>query len=673
MEWYKREADKILSKITDKDEVINLGAGFGPSGLPHIGTFSEIFRTSLVRDCLVSRGKEVRIFLISDDLDPLKKIPSNPGWVESLEGFKGMPLCKCPDPSGEYGSFSEMIEDKFYSLLDHYNIQCDITKSSEAYYSGKYNKIILELAKKYSSINDICRASVGPLRRRTYSIFMPISPFSGRVIEHIKIDNIDLEIGELTYHIPGEEIVNLPDEDYSIELRNYYKDEPVDESITVSIFDGNCKLQWKADWAMRLIFRAIKFEMHGDDLTPSAEVAKAIISHMGMSSPIFYRYGLFLDDFNKKISKSKGNGFSMDNARKLLTANSFKGYLGRRPDKPLKFSMRKSPEINDNYGRVRKNEIGFRKSHRIIESFHPVSRLSARRIIDIYASKSKRSVNQSAVDCAYNLFSEEDSFRGHCNFTLQEKMFLENVLSEATYSAPQSEHEFHLIVDNSRSALPNPIDKHDAWRVINKSLFGGNSGPRVSSWAMINGMDKLIFRVKRSIEGTTNLEVESKVMRSRNISFGKSGHKHSADDHKGDNGTPYVLSDIDFNKIYDLCRELSVSLDVRKDKIVSSLSSYQCTNVTEDEIERSKDLLDNITENRQYFVKYVRGVTSFLPLNQPLYASICFGFIPSLMARDTSIRPPTAMHAHYNKLMRSIDLPSFSESLRVSYSEKEEF
>lgn len=189
----------------------------------------------------------------------------------------------------------------------------------------------------YHRLNEICGQSTGSVRQRTYNIFMPFSSKTGAVLEHIKVTQINVDSGTITYIIPSNEVVNKPGFEYAIPLSELYKDEILDTEITVSVLDGMCKLQWKADWAMRQMMRNIQFEMHGEDLRSSANVAQKIAHAIGYTPPVFYPYGLFLDDCGKKISKSKGNGFSLDDANTLLSKAAISMFLAADPKRSRRF------------------------------------------------------------------------------------------------------------------------------------------------------------------------------------------------------------------------------------------------------------------------------------------------------------------------------------------------
>ncbi|WP_170158958.1 hypothetical protein [Brenneria alni] len=337
MKWRNNISTKIIER--NPQNVINIQAGFGPTGLPHIGTLCEVLRTNIINKYLIKSGHKVNFFLISDDLDPFRKIPSNIPETDKLSPFLGKPICMVPDPFHEVNSFAEMAEYRLMELVKDYDIECQLIKNSDAYRGGFYNETIKLFLEKYDKINKLCRISTGEIRQRTYSIIMPFSTITGNVLEHINITKIDHQRGEITYFIPSDEVVNKPGFEYGVSLAELYKDEILDREIKVSALNGECKLQWKADWAMRQLARSIDFEMHGEDLRTSASVAVKIAEILNYKPPILYPYGLFLDDKGKKISKSKGNGFSLEDARLLLSHTAINKFLSTTPNALVAFIL----------------------------------------------------------------------------------------------------------------------------------------------------------------------------------------------------------------------------------------------------------------------------------------------------------------------------------------------
>lgn len=670
MKWYEIEAQKIHSNVPS-DKEINISAGFGPTGLPHIGTLCEIIRTNFLKKSLEKLGRIVHFHLISDDLDPFRKIPLNLPNQGLLKEFLGKSINQVPDPFQMKSSFSEMVESKLSEHIKRYNIECNLIKNSRSYQSGEYNNEILNFLNSYEVVNNICKESVGPLRRRTYSIFMPISPTSGRVIEHIHLIDIDPIKGEMTYRIPANEIINKPGSEYGIELKDFYSTEILNEPITTSVLDGHCKLQWKADWAMRLLARDIRFEMHGEDLTSSANIAIKIATSLERETPKLYKYGLFLDDNCKKISKSKGNGFSLEKSVDLLTDKALINYLEKNPKRNSKFHINLSPRLNDLALAKNDLSISYTKAHRILTASQPHTLQSGIEFLRRYSL----SMSNDAIQYSYNYFLEKKthSKSPELTFSEAEKKFIRLLsfcLEEVSTEKIQDVNLYLLVHDCYKNTF-NKDSKTHPWQIIYKSLFNKNYGPRISTWLEITGTKEFIRRLKDSVEMSETTYI--KEMEIYEASSNEKTNMVRKSVHTIEDIEPSYSEAISFDSVKDQCLKLAQALKCKRHEIMNSVSSYQCKNVTDDEISRSLDLLLNIQENQDYFKFKIHGVTSFLPLNQPLYATVCFGFIPSLMSKDTCIRPPTAMHSHYQKLLKAIDFRDYSNSLSVSFEDKESF
>ncbi|PHM36954.1 aldehyde dehydrogenase family protein [Xenorhabdus innexi] len=667
MKWHVTEASEINNDIIYGRE-INIGAGFGPTGIPHIGTLCEIIRTNLVKKELSKLGRNVNFYLISDDLDPFRKIPSNIPNPERLIDYLGMPINKVPDPFGVYSSFSEMAEMRLLELTEEYGIECNIIKNSLAYEKGDYNESIKLFLKNFSTINQICKDSTGFLRQRTYNIIMPISEITGKVLEHIVITDVDPNKGEISYYIPSDEIVNKPGYEYGVELKELYCGEIFDQEKKISVLNGKSKLQWKADWSMRLLHRNIHFEMHGEDLTDSAKVVNQIFRALNQPAPRLYRYGLFLDSSGKKISKSKGNGFSLNDAKNLLTQDAIQIYLSKDPKKASKFYIEQSPRLNDqvNISKNNKKRLSFLKISRILKAAKPASLTSAMKFLDLYR-RDGEVISEEELKISYNYYFKTNKNNNLGLVSVEEEQYFSAVASFMEKGKCfYKEEVFNFILNTFKDHFPER-ETAKVWNLLYRGLFGDKCGPRIETWLELNDSKDIINffnnpHKQKEInkpQESENVKKEFSIVKEIDINQGLHMTK--------------LFGKIDFNQVKQKCSELSCELKKRSSGLIDALSGYQCKIVTEDEILRSVDLLENIGKNEQYFQQKIYGITSFLPLNQPIYASVCFGFIPSLMAENVCIRPPTAMHTHYKKFENVIELSKISESLSISYEDKELF
>ena len=325
--WPFVEAKKILrerkSFIEKKGKII-LQTGYGPSGLPHIGTFGEVARTSMVVNALhkiTDVPKEIITF--SDDMDGLRKIPDNIPNPKKLEENLHKPLTSVPDPFEKYSSFGEHNNEMLKNFLDQFNFSYSFKSSTQLYKSGYFNETLILILKNYKNIMNIIIPTLGKERQKTYSPFLPICPDSGKVLE-IPILEIDEKNSKIIFDNSG-------------------------KKLEKSILDGNCKLQWKVDWAMRWYAIDVDFEMYGKDLIESAILSTKIIKLLGKTNPSGFSYELFLDEKGEKISKSKGNGITIDQWLKYASPESLSLFMYQNPRRAKKLYKEIVPKAVDEY------------------------------------------------------------------------------------------------------------------------------------------------------------------------------------------------------------------------------------------------------------------------------------------------------------------------------------
>ncbi len=325
--WPFVEAKKVLrerKKNIDAKGKIILQTGYGPSGLPHIGTFGEVARTSMVVNALnqlTDIPKEIITF--SDDMDGLRKVPGNIPNQEKLQNNLHKPLTQVPDPFEKYKSFGEHNNRMLKNFLDKFNFKYTFKSSSELYKSGHFNSTLKLILKNYQGIMDIIMPTLGKERQKTYSPFLPICPDTGIVLE-IPILDIDEKNSKIIFDNKG-------------------------NKLEKSILDGNCKLQWKVDWAMRWYALDVDFEMYGKDLIESAILSTKIIKLLGKPNPSVFAYELFLDEKGEKISKSKGNGITIDEWLEYSSPESLSLFMYQNPKRAKKLYKEIVPKAVDEY------------------------------------------------------------------------------------------------------------------------------------------------------------------------------------------------------------------------------------------------------------------------------------------------------------------------------------
>ena len=325
--WPFVEAKKVLherKKYIEKKGKIILQTGYGPSGLPHIGTFGEVARTSMVvnaLDQLTDLPKEIITF--SDDMDGLRKIPENIPNKDFLKKNLHKPLTDIPDPFKKFNSFGEHNNEMLKNFLNEFNFKYTFKSSTNLYKSGFFNETLKIVLKKYNDIMEIIIPTLGKERQKTYSPFLPICPDTGTVLE-----------------IP---VLEIDEKNSKIIFDNFGK------KLEKNILDGNCKLQWKVDWAMRWYALDVDFEMYGKDLIESAILSTKIIKIIGKTNPSGFAYELFLDDKGEKISKSKGNGISINEWLEYASPESLSLFMYQNPKRAKKLYREIVPKAVDEY------------------------------------------------------------------------------------------------------------------------------------------------------------------------------------------------------------------------------------------------------------------------------------------------------------------------------------
>jgi lysyl-tRNA synthetase class 1 len=328
--WPFEEARKIVARLkkTPKDEVI-FETGYGPSGLPHIGTFGEVARTTMVRHAfrvLTDDKVKTRLIAFSDDMDGLRKVPDNVPNRDMMATHLGKPLSRVPDPfSNEYPSFGAANNARLRAFLDQFGFEYEFLSSTECYTSGRFDATLLKVLERFDAVMQIMLPSLREERAQTYSPFLPISPASGIVLQ-VPILAHDAKAGTITYEDPD-----------------------LKERVTTLVTGGRTKLQWKPDWAMRWVALGIDYEMAGKDLIDSVKLSGEIARALGAAPPEGFNYELFLDEQGQKISKSKGNGLTIDEWLRYASPESLSLFMYREPKSAKRLYFDVIPRHVDEY------------------------------------------------------------------------------------------------------------------------------------------------------------------------------------------------------------------------------------------------------------------------------------------------------------------------------------
>ena len=325
--WPFVEAKKMLRErksFFEKKGKIVLQTGYGPSGLPHIGTFGEVARTSMMVNALKQlTDLPTEIITFSDDMDGLRKVPENIPNQELLSNNLHKPLTQVPDPFGKFNSFGEHNNEMLKKFLNKFNFEYNFKSSTNLYKNGIFNSTLQIILENYQGIMNIILPTLGKERQKTYSPFLPICKETGRVLE-----------------IP---VLEILEDKSTIIFNNSGK------KLESSILNGECKLQWKVDWAMRWYALDIDFEMYGKDLIESAILSSKIIKLIGKTAPSGFAYELFLDEKGEKISKSKGNGITIDQWLEYASPESLSLYMYQNPKRAKKLYKEIVPKTVDEY------------------------------------------------------------------------------------------------------------------------------------------------------------------------------------------------------------------------------------------------------------------------------------------------------------------------------------
>ncbi|HEX4080419.1 MAG TPA: lysine--tRNA ligase [Rhizomicrobium sp.] len=340
--WPFEEARKVLARVERREKSgfglpgrVIFETGYGPSGLPHIGTFGEVARTTWVRRAFeLMSGIATHLYAFSDDMDGLRKVPGNVPNQEMLREYIGKPLTSIPDPFGTHPSYGAHNNARLRSFLDSFGFEYEFLSATECYKSGRFDAALLSVLAHYEAVRDIVLPTLGPERRATYSPFLPLCPRTGRVLQ-VPVVEWNAARGTIVYDEDGR------------------RDE-------VPVTGGHCKLQWKADWAMRWLALEVDYEMAGKDLISSVDLASKIVRALGGDPPEGFNYELFLDENGERISKSRGNGLSIEEWLAYGPPESLALFMFQKPRAAKRLYFDVIPRAVDDY-------IEFLKQYRALD------------------------------------------------------------------------------------------------------------------------------------------------------------------------------------------------------------------------------------------------------------------------------------------------------------------
>jgi lysyl-tRNA synthetase class 1 len=326
--WPFEEARRVLKRYEaappEKGHVL-FETGYGPSGLPHIGTFGEVLRTTMIRRAFeVISDIPTRLICFSDDLDGMRKVPGNVPGQEALREHLQKPLTSVPDPFGEFESFGHHNNAMLRRFLDTFGFDYEFYSATEFYRSGQFDAVLLRAAERYDALMKVMLKSLREERQQTYSIFLPIHPETGRVL-YVPMKHVDGAKGEITFD----------DED--------------GREWTLPVTGGNVKLQWKPDFGARWAALGVDFEMYGKDHSTNTPIYDSICEILGHKAPEHFTYELFLDETGQKISKSSGNGISIDEWLSYAATESLSYFMYLKPKTAKRLYFDVIPKAVDEY------------------------------------------------------------------------------------------------------------------------------------------------------------------------------------------------------------------------------------------------------------------------------------------------------------------------------------
>ena len=321
------KADEAFKTFEALQKPVVLETGYGPSGLPHMGTFGEVARTTMVRmafRALTDDALPTRLISFSDDMDGLRKIPPNVPNGEVMREDLDKPLTVVRDPYGEYESFGHHNNARLRAFLDGFGFEYEFVSSTDCYRGGRFDETLLTALARFDAIQKIMLPSLGEERRATYSPFLPISPRTGKVLQVPTLER-NVEAGTIVFRDEDGELTQVP------------------------VTGGGVKMQWRPDWAMRWTALGVDYEMSGKDLIDSVRLSNQVCKVLGGVPPEGFNYELFMDENNQKISKTKGNGLTMEEWLRYGAPESLAYYMFQSPKSAKKLYFDVIPKATDEY------------------------------------------------------------------------------------------------------------------------------------------------------------------------------------------------------------------------------------------------------------------------------------------------------------------------------------
>ena len=505
------KVDEALRQFPALAREVVFETGYGPSGLPHIGTFNEVVRTTMVRNAFRALTEDqwaTRLYCFSDDMDGLRKVPENVPNGEVLNQDLGKPLTVVRDPFGEFDSFGRHNNARLRAFLDQYGFDYEFLSATDCYTSGRFDETLLTALERFDDIQAIMLPTLGPERRATYSPFLPISPSTGRVLQVPTLER-NVEAGTIVFE----------DEDGS--------------RVETPVTGGRVKMQWKPDWAMRWTALGVDYEMAGKDLIESVKVSSRVCRVLGGVPPEGFNYELFLDGEGRKISKSLGNGLSIEEWLRYGSPDSLAYYIYGSPKSAKKLHFDVVPRaVDDHLGQIEayrdqepekriENPVWHVHQGEPPQAASPVSFSLLLNLASVANATDKAALwaylsrylpdatpeTEPTLDrlAGYALNYYEDFVRAKKQFRLptdKERVALLD-LAERLRRLPPDTSEGETIQDEVYAVgKEHQFEPLRAWfAALYEVLLGASQGPRFGSFAAIYGLGRTIELIEAGARG----------------------------------------------------------------------------------------------------------------------------------------------------------------------------
>lgn len=510
--WPFEEARRILEKVGGKTPAkgyVLFETGYGPSGLPHIGTFGEVVRTSFVRHAfsMIAPNIPTKMFCVSDDIDGLRKVPDNLPNPEMIRANLGRPLTSVPDPYQTHASFGDHMNARLRGFLDGFGFEYDFVSATEKYKSGAFDKTMLRVLEKYEELMELMLPTLGGERQETYSPFMPIDLESGIVIDK-GVKGVNKAKGTVIY----------------VDGKGVEKEVPVT--------GGNCKLQWKIDFGARWYSLDVDYEIYGKDHQPNERIYRRVCEILGGVPPVNFTYEMFLSDTGEKISKSKGNGISVEDWLKYAPAESMSLFMYQKPKTAKRLYFDVIPKAMDEYltfaqnfatqeeaakldnpafhihaGKIPSNALNFNLSYSLLLNLASACNPDNDAVLWGFISKYQEGLNPQTspllakmVHCSIAYYN--DFIKRHKKFreaTEAEKAALRE-LCEMLKNFPKDQAHDGALLQNQvfQIGKNHGYEKNmrDWFLALYQILLGQDQGPRMGSFIALFGIENFVKLVE---------------------------------------------------------------------------------------------------------------------------------------------------------------------------------